>query len=267
MVSDWLPTSLPPDLTLVVVLLVLVLGVPHGALDPVLAGRWLKEAGPGRWVIFLSGYCLLVGAAIALWWWSESVFLLGFLLVSAHHFSEDLPGAPLWRWVHGGSVILLPSVLHTAELSRLLLLIAPATPEAALQAFPVLAWPCAGLALWDTARMARNQWSTAAARSLLLASLVLLPPLLSFALYFCLWHAPVHVLRLRTKPLSWTRRLVMASAACAVLTVGASAASWWWLGWQDIPAALVTSLFVGLGALTLPHWLLVSHFQREALRG
>lgn len=261
----WMPTSLPPDLTWAVVLLVLFLGVPHGALDPVLAGGWLRDATPRRWAAFLVTYCLLAAAAVALWWWSPALFLLGFLLMSAHHFSEDLPassGSPR-RLLHGASVILLPALLHDAEMIRLLLLIAPQTPPLALQALQWLAWPCALLALFEAGMALRAGSANVLPRIFLLCALVLLPPLVSFALYFCLWHAPLHVLRLRERITPWPAPLVAASLVCAVLTVGAAAAGWWWLGWQAFPALVVTSLFVGLGALTLPHWLLVRHFLKD----
>ncbi len=267
--AGWLPAQLPPDLTWAVVLLVLFLGVPHGALDPVLAGRWLKSATPGRWVAFLTGYGVLAATAVALWWRSPALFLLGFLLMSAHHFSEDLPASSglLRRLLHGAGIILLPALLHDAELQRLLLLIAPQTPLRALEILYWLAWPCALALLADSALALRAALPNALPRLLLLVALVLLPPLLSFALYFCLWHAPLHVLRLRARATPWPATLVMASLACAVLTVGGAAAGWWWLGWQSVPALVVTSLFVGLGALTVPHWLLVRHFLQDTPHG
>ena len=66
-----------------------LLGLPHGALDPVVAYQqkvWRKLPGLS---LFLGVYILLAVGMIALWW---SVPLLGFILFlsfSALHFGSD----------------------------------------------------------------------------------------------------------------------------------------------------------------------------------
>ena len=102
--------------------LVVLLGMPHGAVDVVYAQRLLVLKTWRHWSLFVLGYVSLALAVIGLWWLAPTVFLVGFLLMSAYHFADDLPQGVrfLSRLAYGGSSIVLPALLHSAELTRLL---------------------------------------------------------------------------------------------------------------------------------------------------
>lgn len=98
---------------------------------------------------------------------------------------------------------------------------------------------------------------------LLIALVYLLPPLISFAIYFCLWHSPGHMLRL-WRSLEQTER--KRSLGEAGLYTGAA---WIAMGLAfyylqgPAPSSLLQLTFIGLAALTLPHMLLVDFADRN----
>ena len=73
----------------VIAVLVAVLGLPHGALDPVAArrvGLWLTRT---QLAGFAMAYALTAAAVIAVWILAPLASLVAFLLISAAHFGGD----------------------------------------------------------------------------------------------------------------------------------------------------------------------------------
>jgi hypothetical protein len=100
---------------------VLLLGVPHGALDPLFVRRLPGANSIGGWAAFGVGYAALAAAVVGLWVAAPSLFLAGFLLISALHFSGD-PGprtSGFSRLIYGGAIIVVPALLHPAEMEGL----------------------------------------------------------------------------------------------------------------------------------------------------
>jgi Brp/Blh family beta-carotene 15,15'-monooxygenase len=92
----------------------------------------------------------------------------------------------------------------------------------------------------------------------------LVPPILSFTIYFCFWHSVRHVLRLSSTldPFD-VRRGALGFARHALpltgVTLAAMAVAWVWLAVPE--AALPTTtrvVFQALGALTFPHMIVTA---------
>ena len=254
-------------------------GMPHGALDGRLARTWLRPKLGRSWAVwFTSIYLLLSAAVLAAWLVWPVASLVGFLLISAWHFGSGdaaAADAPPRLWavesvVRGGLVLSLPAVFHPAEVGVLFDWLIPATAgggtgvAAGLAASAWLFIPAAAaVLLWHAAR-----GHVFAASELLLLPLVFaaLPPLLGFAVYFCVWHAPRHLLEW----LDAADAAVLARAAfpATAVTLLAMAGAAWWLSAgvaaASVPAATVRVLFVGLSALTVPHMLLDAAAERPA---
>ena len=241
--------------------LIVVLGVPHGGLDAIFAQRLYRVRSVQRWAAFGALYGLLAAAVVAVWLAAPGVFLVGFLLVSAAHFSGDPgPGTrPLARAAYGGAPVVLPALLHAPEVTRLFGILVGPDAAAGVMAWlapAALPWMAAlgGLAAAEARRSPRTALELASLGALA----VLAPPLAGFTVFFCAMHSARHILR----TLDWAghpaRWLV---AACGALpTVGAvalAAAGWAWLGHDPFEARLVQAVFVGLAALTVPHMALV----------
>ena len=249
--------------------LILLLGVPHGAFDVVLARKLFGVADFKGWALFSLFYVGLSALVVGLWYVAPSLFLCAFLAFAALHFGAD-PAAgasKLARGLYGGAVIVLPALWHGAELQRLLGLVAG--PASAALVAPILsqlapAWlgatvlACALQA--RTARLAALEWAALAALA------VTAPPLLTFAVYFCAMHSPRHILRTLASLRGADARNALALAIWPTAAVLAAAVLIGWLA-SGIPieTRVMQLVFVGLAALTLPHMVLLERVRRSGL--
>lgn len=279
---------------------VALLGVPHGALDP-LVGRALLAPRLGRaWApAFHAGYLALAGVVLLAWRLAPVATLAAFLALSAVHFGlGDVAPAGAGRGARvlragevlarGALPIAVPVAAHRVDVARLFGWLVPpgAAPAAAALAWdvaaatPVLLAPALGavvlghaLAAWradDDAPARRAHLGVVAEVAALALVGVVAPPLVAFLVYFCGWHALRHTLHLAawlepTRPARALGRFVRLGAWATALTLAAGAAAW--LAWRpaagDAPAA-VRALFVGLSALTLPHMALTAWAGEDA---
>ena len=253
---------LSPQLELIVVaVLIMVLGVPHGALDTIFAKQLYGIRTLSGWLQFSLLYLLLAALVVGLWLWQPGLFLLGFLAISAAHFSGDpLQGVP-WpaRLFYGGSVILLPTIGHAQEIGRLFgLLVGDATAAPLVPWLRWLAWPwLVGLALaslWQT----RHDFWTALEMAAAGILAIVAPPLVSFVVFFCGMHSARHILRTMNFSGRSSWRYVAGAALLPMAGVLAgSTLAWVFLRDTALDARVVQVVFVGLAALTVPHMVLV----------
>ena len=270
-----------------------VLGVAHGACDqfvvpathPALAQR------RGRyWAGFLAGYLGLAAAVGLLWWWQPAGAVALFFGLTAWHWgSADAPAqaryrtqwlahsllrgallfaVPLWHWptetlaiVRGllalGGVAALPTTVDMAPLATALL---PAV--------------LGGLALLWLSYYRQQQAGLARADALetglLLALLLVLPPVLAAGVYFVFWHSLQHVLRMNQlmdrTPARPKRSLgaemgffLRRSAPLLLISLGGLALvfglAW---AWAASGSVLVSLALLAASVVTLPHALLVT---------
>ena len=266
----WRPVPLGAQL-LILSAGVALTGMPHGALDGRLGRIWLLPKIGRAWVVwFAAAYLLVTGVVLLAWLAFPVASLVGFLLVSAWHFGsgDARPHeSPRRLWaveslVRGGFVLCLPAVFHAAQVAELFGWLVPSTAGGGAVAAAGLAsaaWalvPAAAVLLvWH---VARGQVLAAMELLLLPAVFAVLPPLLGFAVYFCVWHAPRHLLEwLDADDAAVLARAALPATAATLLAMAAAA---WWLSAGPsataVPAAAVRVLFVGLSALTVPHMLL-----------
>ena len=259
--SLWLPPLNALSQLVLLSPIILLLGVPHGALDIVFVRQRTGLRSAAGWTLFSIAYLAAASLVVILWWFSPGVFLAAFLLVSAVHFSGDPEGKtpPVVRLLYGGAFIFCPLSLHAADVQQLFTFLAggPAaqTIVAALQwaAWPWVAAIC-GAAMAGATR--------ALPRSIELVSLAALltvaPPLIGFTLFFCGMHSVRHVLRTRDYSSAGTLRHLVRIAAWPMVgtLVGAAMAAWLSDG-TSLDVRLAQLLFVGLAALTVPHMMVV----------
>lgn len=265
----------------VLVVLVAVIGLPHGAadhrfaqprLEPILGMAWLP--------VFLAGYLTVAVLVVCGWFVAPAATVIAFFLASAWHFGQEEPRFPVsprslravFRFARGGLVIWTPLVFHARDVHTILSLVAPGGSGAAIQYATGLLTTCS----WIMLPLAAAAWvlqglvairrtgqrrRVLLADNLLVASLVLLfavaSPLVSFPIYFCGWHSARGLQRLRRElGESWPEL----ARSLAPLTVGAMAlvglAAWLMLGGAGWNGTLIRATFVGLSAVAVPHLLL-----------
>lgn len=251
--------------------LLLLLGMPHGAFDALIARQLFGIASLRVWALFSVCYVGLAAAVVGCWVWAPTVFLAVFLMASAWHFGGDPAAGTSWpaRVVYGGAVIVLPAWWHGPELQHLLSLVAGPT-SAALVA-PVLsqlAAPWLAATLWlvvlqaKTSRLAACEWAALAALA------VVAPPLVAFSAYFCAMHSPRHILKTLAGLPATEIRQALALALWPTLAVLVAAGVLGGLTRSTpVEAGVMQIVFVGLAALTLPHMLLLEHARRTTWAG
>ena len=243
----------------VVAVLIVVLGVPHGALDTVFARRRLGVRSVAGWVGFAAGYLLLAAGVVGIWRLAPQVFLLGFLLLSAAHFAGDPVAGTraASRAAYAGAVLILPALFHEAEIARLFAALAGPSDGLA-HALHLLAWPWAMALAGCAAIEPRRTGAELLAAGLLAAAA---PPLIGFAVFFCAMHGARHILR--TAADMPARALLVAGVAPMLGTLVLGACAWFWLGDIAVDARLIQVVFVGLAALTVPHMALIERARRD----
>lgn len=255
-----LPRLEPTTELLIFAALVLLLGVPHGALDPIFARQLYAVSSVAGWAIFIVVYVGLALLVIGFWWLAPAVFLILFLAASTLHFSGDLaPGTPwVTRLLYGGAVIVLPALLHAPEMTRLFgFLLDVNAADRFVSALAFLAWPWVAGIFLSALVMVRRDWLTALELSASSLLVLVVPPLLSFTLFFCFMHSVRHALRTqRYSSLSWRQMLLTSLAPTAAVS---AVALFTWFVVKDAPLdmRMVQFVLIGLAALTAPHMLLV----------
>ena len=252
---------LDPQIELFVFLaLVVVLGVPHGALDPIFARRLYAVHSFAGWLAFVALYVGLGISVIVFWVLAPSWFLVAFLIASAAHFSGDPVPGTHWvaRVLYGGSVIVLPVLLHANDMTQLFsFLVGAAAADSFVSTLLFLAWPwVTGILLVLLFTWRRNRLTALEiASSSLLA--IAAPPLLGFAVFFCAMHSSRHSLRTKHYAGLPTRQLLLTSVVPTVAVVAAGMLTWTFVNRAPLDMRIVQFVVIGLAALTAPHMLLV----------
>lgn len=250
-----------------------LIGIPHGLTDWAMLPALASRLGlPPQHTTGAGIYLLLMAAYLAFWWqFPIPAFLLFLLLAMAHFGWQDIAFHPLrfraiQAWLRGSMVIVLPYLAHpeTAEYFNLL------TQRSFFAAIyePLLLWGMAALYLLASLlTQARAPLTFGKSRSfmqwtrklvyfsetlLLLLIFIYLPPLLSFTIYFTLWHTPRHYLAMQ----AWLPRyLSLVISVFLLLLLIATGAL------LSVPHAflraeaglLIQSFFMLLAALTAAH--------------
>ena len=183
-------------------LLVLVLGVPHGALDVALASHRQCFVGIRQTAAFLLKYIGLAGAVAGVWLLWPSGSLAAFLLLAAYHFGGDWTFAHHWtaRLMLGAALLCATTMFHSEQV-ELVFSWLTAPPEAAWisRAMYTAAPLVIASAVLNAARTtgvgagSRNEFI------IVLVSALVLPPITFFVLYFCLLHSIRHVFDIRAE--------------------------------------------------------------------
>jgi len=245
--SPFLPASW---LQAAALLAVLTLGVAHGAVDPVLA----REGHRARFYLrYLTG----AAAVLFLWWLVPPLAFAMFLLISVLHFGEGdvrrFRSPTLATVVSRGAMIVgVPLFLHPEEVRPVVAALGVALPPWGDE----MAIAAVALVLLHLALAYRAEGLRAALDTILLAVLFWrLPVLVSFGLYFTVWHAADHLRDVREvvskgmfrHALLWTLVSWVGMALFAAFTTR-------WVA----PEQRWSVVFGFLSAVTVPHVVVVA---------
>ncbi|MBB4659557.1 Brp/Blh family beta-carotene 15,15'-dioxygenase [Parvularcula dongshanensis] len=253
---------------LILTALVLVLGLPHGALDLWLARRAGLWSGSGGFVRFHAAYLALAASVVSAFLLVPTAALIGFLGLSVWHFSDDWRElAPAIRVPLASSIVLVPCLSHPSEAGAIFAAVTGSAVIPAVMPPLTVTVGAAFLALVLLVAARRNPASAIEAATVVLLGVVL-PPLVFFAAYFVLLHGPRHMLRHRSLLGGRASRfgVLFYTAAALLIVLGLGLA----LG-RAAPVSLadetLRTLFVGLAALSVPHAFLIEHERHVAPSG
>ena len=240
---------------------IILTGIPHGALDIDILTRRL---GHTDWVtkakltaLYLAG----VGIMAITWFTLPSLALTLFLVISIIHFGMD------WRHLHepflgfmtGWAITALPAISHPTTVNAIFsALVGEQSAVVMTAVLGVTAVP-AGLiaAVFCIDAALKRDFRTAISVATCLVAGVALPPLASFALFFCGLHSPKHFAEalLASGPM---RPFIKAATIVAVVGLALAIGALFYAGITvaDDNTRLVSSLFMLLSVLTLPHFCL-----------
>jgi beta-carotene 15,15'-dioxygenase len=270
---------------IVLIVLVGTVGTVHGVLDALLMARHLKHARSGWWA---GGLYLLATIATALVLQPQPGLALMLLLgLSIWHFGErfdhltrpSLLQRAVQRWVRGGAPVLMPALVARPALEPLLGVAAAGDAVATSQlwaAWSVLAgawlFVACGWLLWAFVwpqREPTNRRQIVLELGGVAALYLLVSPLMAFALYFGVYHAGGHILRvLAQSPAGTLNRLWkdprLVGVFALTLLLGALL-----VGLMQAPAAAFSlpdvalrSVILALAAISIPHVLLITWWAR-----
>jgi len=263
-----------PPVDLLALAAVVVIGLPHGALDGAIAMHLGFSRKPMIFMRFLLLYIAMAGLVVGVWMLAPTISLMLFLLISMLHFGagDARHGAGWLRTVeiiaHGGLVIVGISQLHHPEVDVIFGYLTGADTALVWQALDVMTVIvglatviCIGQGLWY------RRWRSTALELVALSVLfAMTPPLVGFAVYFCLVHSARHVAGIIGSLRREMSRVALVNQA-AILTVASWAvgglALWWFADQADPEPMLMRVIFIGLAALTVPHMILVDGIYRR----
>lgn len=256
---------------------VAVIGFPHGALDPLVAGLGLRLGSPARVLTFLGAYVVLAAFVLGLWSISPALGLALFLSTSALHFglgdtdrreASSTSAHALRVLAHGAAPITLPAIAHPAPVSEIFGWLVGASGSA-VEAWLTAAAPALGGGWLLTALAAytlpgARRLRGAAELAALAAAFALLPPLLSFTLYFCLWHSARHLIEVHAA-LGGLRsgRKALVGAAVLLGTALLMGAGHRLAEVASTTPGYVRTVFIALACLTPPHMLVTALLARR----
>ena len=241
-------------------LLIVILGVPHGSLDILFARQTYQLVHISKWLKFLFLYSASSLLIIALWMLVPSLFFIVFLILSAIHFSDDinLPGNQILKFCYGFAIISLPCVMNGAELTKLYaMIIDEDISQKIVLISKYLGIFLLGLlaALMMSKKIdSRTKFEVTAISTLFLTA----TPILAFTLYFCLMHSARHLIRSHfflgdASHKEFIFSLIIPTLAVIIMGLGI----WYFKLTPSVERDLIQIIFVGLAALTVPHaWVL-----------
>ena len=265
----------PLDLAALAV--IVLIGLPHGALDGAIAIHLGLNRKILHFIWFLMLYIGIAGLVVGVWLLAPTTCLLGFLIISMLHFGAgDARHGTGWLrsaeiLAHGGLVIVCISQIHHDEVDVIFGYLTDRDTALLWQGIDVLTVivgmaivVCIAQALWH------RRWRGTAVELVALAALfALTPPLVGFAVYFCCVHSARHVYGIvNSLPRDISRfSMINQAAAFTVASWAAGGVAIWWFADMTNPEPVVLRVvFIGLAALTVPHMMLVDGLFRRSER-
>lgn len=245
-------------------LLMTLLGIPHGALDGYVirtVSRNVVDCG-----ILLGLYVCIAVACIGIWMLYPTVAMVAFLLISTAHFGRsDVISSSFARPLiaivaRGGLWTIAVPVFHWQSTEVFFdYLQTDSELVGTLLSAVLIPWIC--VSILHLLTEIRHSHSGVCIEWLVgLGVVILLPPLWALCVYFCAWHARRHMIKVLSTAAD-VRHGIRDMLFLTLITLCiASLIYFFYARHIDLAPATITVFFVGLFALTVPHMVLVDYY-------
>ena len=247
---------------------IMVIGLPHGALDGAVAMHLGLVEKFSKMAKFLLMYVALATLVVGIWLITPTVSLIAFLIISMLHFgSGDARNGKNWLFfaetiAHGGLVIIGISQFHRGEVDQIFAYLTNQSTAMVWLAIDMLTAVVILAILTCLVQTTRDpRWGKTSLELLVLGVIYwLFPPLLGFAIYFCLVHSARHFKSIFATIKQTISLAKIKNQAIIFTTISwaAIAIAFWLLADFSNPEPVIMRItFIGLAALTVPHMILI----------
>ena len=255
-------------LNLVGIFGIVMIGLPHGALDGAVAMHIGLVKKLSNLIKFMLGYIVLAVFVVILWIFFPTLSLIVFLGISLLHFGygDVKNGEGITKFAeavaHGGLVIVGISQFHRGEVDEIFYYLIKQDTSIiwlAMNIASIGVIAAIGTCLLQTAKDIK--WSSTTLELLLVGVLITVaPPLLGFSIYFCLIHSARHFSRIyrmikqNVANTTIKTQAILFTVACWLAAVIAFVV---FADFSNPGPTILRIIFIGLAALTVPHMVLI----------
>ncbi len=284
-ISLLLPQMIFGDKWQIVAVLLILLGIPHGATDHLIFLQLSRlPVGMKNLKQFYTVYLLLMALYSVVWWLSPTLAFGIFLTISVYHFGQsnwagfafpDRWSAVLTYFCWGAFVLFLPIFRHFEEASIIIERITgsevPALPASWCNAgylLLLLINLCLAVYWWGRGLLSLGAFQQEITHLLLFSVLFYTTPLLlGFGIYFVFWHSmgsikdQITFFRSRSADYSW-KHYLRQTLPLSLLAIGGLGLLYGLQLWLGLSANIGT-LFIFISVVTLPHMLLMDQLYED----
>ena len=261
-------------LVITCLLLILIIGISHGALDNVKGEKLFKLLGYNSKYLFYLSYIIISLLIIFLWLILPNLILLIFLIVASYHFGKEdtvfkvkkrVLSNEILFFLKGTSIIISPLLFQRDSTNEIFATLnfyvfeSPFFNDFTLIIFLVLGFFSNIYLTIDKSINFKNIMILDYFSIIILN--IFLTPILAFTLYFCFLHSVRHSLSLineidRSFKIG-LKKFIMKAIPLTLITGLIFLSSIYFLNnLYEIDEAIYKVIFIGLASLTFPHILL-----------
>lgn len=248
------------SLVMLILVMAVIAGLPHGAFDVYIANRlglWQTQRQLMGWLL---RYTALSVAIVVVWLFAPGISLALFLLMSALHFGRDqYPRQSVFAVSLGFIILGLPLLFHPRLVESIFthILVPASQAQTITVLFQALAIAGSLVVLSELVLHFNERKRLFTLLLVLCLSAAVFHPLVYFALFFALSHSPSHLLeqwRYLSPQQKQQAPWVILALTVAPILVAIGVIFYSPLAWDS---TLLSVIFIGIAALTVPHMLLL----------
>ena len=254
------------SVSLILAVLVSLVGIPHGAMDPVIA----KDVGLMNTVkssvLFLTAYLLIAVFVLVLFRMMPTPILVIFLLLSLYHFSVDwcVGNYRMQQMAMASLVITCPTLFHFDDVVTIFSILIPSV-DASRLAYGIIVFFIIILPVLLSEFYSTNTEKKILSISVIVFS-ILLNPLLFFTVYFCFYHSPKHMVEIFSASQQSKIQVVLITLLIMICTLALAVLAFHHLSYDTISDSLTATVYLGLLSLTFPHMILIEYANYQRMK-